>query len=83
MVTPYINCPIDIEVVLPSNKASLSLGFRFPEPQTNMKIVSVSHPRNHNFSVGRTIVNFIAEDIEGQRRSCSVSVDVLGETLMN
>jgi len=45
-----------------------------------MKIISVSHPRNHSFSVGRTIVNFIAEDIEGQRRSCSVSVDVLDKT---
>ena len=44
-----------------------------------MKIVSVSHPRDYNFTVGRTIVTFNAEDIEGQQRSCSVLIDVFGK----
>eukprot|EP00795_Rhopilema_esculentum_P012584 gene12584-3284_t len=80
VAVPYLNCPVDIQLTLPSNKGSISLGYKFPEPQTNMKIISVSHPRNFSFPVGTTIVKFAAEDIEGTQKLCSVLVDVLDKT---
>ena len=79
IVTPYLNCPIDIEVILPSNKASIQLGFKFPEPYTNMKNVNASHAKDYSFPVGRTTVFFHAFDVEGQQRSCVVLIHVLGK----
>ena len=76
---PYINCPTDIQLTLPSDRASFPLGFKFPQPQTNMKIIKVSHARNFAFPVGTTIIKFDAEDSEGTKRSCSVIVDILGK----
>ncbi len=76
---PYLNCPADIQVTLGETMSSIQLGYRFPEPQTNMQITSVSHPRDHGFKVGNTVVKFEAVNEEGVRKSCQVLVAVLGE----
>ena len=77
--TPYLNCPVDIQVSLQGDMTGVQLGARFPQPATNIPITSVSHKSNDVFPVGMSVITFEAVSEEGVRKTCNVIVDVRGK----
>ena len=77
--TPYLNCPVDIQVALQGDMTGVQLGARFPQPATNIPITSVSHKSDDVFPVGMSVIKFEAVSEEGVRKTCNVIVDVRGK----
>ncbi|XP_065060118.1 uncharacterized protein LOC135687479 [Rhopilema esculentum] len=78
--TPYLNCPVDIQVTLSGDATSVNLGAKFPQPDSNIRISSASHSRDFAFPVGLTVVKFEAVSDEGVKKTCQVFVSVQDKT---
>ena len=70
-------------VTLPDDKGRVALGGRFPIPQTNMNITSVSPlgaGPQYEFPAGTNIIKFSAISDDGEvTKSCDIIVDVIGK----
>ena len=76
--TPYLNCPVDLQITLDHDKKTVVLGALFPQPQSNIPITHVSHTQDHAFPVGLSVVRFEGVSDDGVTKSCDVIVDVKG-----
>lgn len=82
---PYLNCPNDVDVTLPSHQSWLTLGNLWQEPQTNINRSNiVIRPNNYgpsyNFTHGKTLISYQAKHETGEVLYCSYMIHVADKT---
>ncbi|XP_048580608.1 uncharacterized protein LOC5507741 isoform X2 [Nematostella vectensis] len=70
---PWISCPADIVVDLPATASTVTLGFKWKKPSTNMNQLTVlpsNLDENYPFPAGKTRVMWTATNPDGVSQSC-------------
>lgn len=82
---PYLNCPNDVDLVLPSHQNWIAMGSRWQPPQTNVNNTLLQvEPKDigpsYTFYSGKTLVLYRAIFETGQQVTCSYMVTVKGKS---
>ena len=81
---PYLNCPNDFSIKLPSDRSTISLGSDWVEPNTNINlntsnVLPVGVGMSYEFKAGQTLVSYAVTHESGTLYSCSYVVHVKGK----